>query len=83
MYEYILVFRRIKKSANDTSTIKVQSNEKKRPVRKHDITGIILANQWDENGNVIGVSAYTDQEEVYIEEEPCFIAPVHRNYQCG
>ena len=31
-----------------------------------DITGIILANQWDENGNVIGVSVYTDQEEIYI-----------------
>ena len=31
-----------------------------------DITGIILANQWDENGNVIGVSVYTDREEIYI-----------------
>ena len=40
--------------------------EKKRPVRQNDITGIILANQWDENGNVIGVSVYTDREEVYI-----------------
>ena len=40
--------------------------EQKRPVRQHDITGIILANQWDENGNVIGVSVYTDREEIYI-----------------
>jgi len=31
-----------------------------------DITGIILANQWDENGNVIGVSIYADREEIYI-----------------
>ena len=34
--------------------------------RKMDITGIILANQWDENGNVIGVSIYTDREEIFI-----------------
>jgi len=40
--------------------------KKKRPVRQNDITGIILANQWDENGNVIGVSFYTDREEIYI-----------------
>jgi hypothetical protein len=40
--------------------------KKKRPVRQNDITGIILANQWDENGNVIGVSVYTDREEIYI-----------------
>ena len=40
--------------------------EKKRPVRQNDITGIILASQWDENGNVIGVSVYTDREEVYM-----------------
>ena len=31
-----------------------------------DITGIILANQWDENGKIIGVSIYTDREEIYI-----------------
>jgi hypothetical protein len=40
--------------------------KKKRPVKQNDITGIILANQWDENGNVIGVSVYTDCEEIYI-----------------
>ena len=38
----------------------------KRPAPQNDITGIILANQWDENGNVIGVSVYTDREEIYI-----------------
>ena len=38
----------------------------KRPPPQNDITGIILANQWDENGNVIGVSFYTDREEIYI-----------------
>jgi hypothetical protein len=40
--------------------------KKKEPSPQMDITGIILANQWDENGNVIGVSVYTDQEEIYI-----------------
>ena len=40
--------------------------EKKRPASQKDITGIILANQWDENGNVIGISVYTDREEIYI-----------------
>ena len=37
-----------------------------RPALQNDITGIILANQWDENGNVIGVSIYTDREQVYV-----------------
>ena len=39
--------------------------KKKRSVPQIDITGLILANQWDEKGNVIGVSVYTDQEEIY------------------
>ena len=38
----------------------------KRPAPQNDITGIILANQWDEDGNVIGVSVYTNLEEIYI-----------------
>ena len=38
----------------------------KRPAQQNNITGIILANQWDENGNIIGVSLYTDREEIYI-----------------
>ena len=40
--------------------------KKKRPGPQNDITGIILPNQWDEDGNVIGVSVYTDREEIYI-----------------
>ena len=40
--------------------------KKKRPAPQNDISGIILANQWDGNGNVIGVSIYTDREEIYI-----------------
>jgi len=44
----------------------VQPNEKRRPAPQNAITGIILPNQWDEDGNVIGVSVYTDREEIYI-----------------
>jgi len=33
---------------------------------QNNIAGIILADKWDEYGNVIGVSVYTDQEEIYI-----------------
>ena len=40
--------------------------KKKKSDQQDDITGIILANQWDENGNVIGVSVYTDREQVYV-----------------
>ena len=40
--------------------------KKQRPDPHNDLTGIILANQWDEIGNVIGVSLYTDREEIYI-----------------
>ena len=44
----------------------VQPNKKKRPAPQNAIAGIILPNQWDEDGNVIGVSIYTDREEIYI-----------------
>ena len=40
--------------------------KKKRPGPQNDITGIILPNKWDEDGNVIGISIYTDREEIYI-----------------
>ena len=40
--------------------------KKKRPASQYDITGIIIANKWDENGNVIGVSVYTEREEIFI-----------------
>ena len=39
--------------------------KKKKPDPLGGIAGIILANRWDENGNVIGVSLYTDREENY------------------
>lgn len=40
--------------------------KKKRPAPKNDITGIILANQWDDKGNVIGIALHTDQEDIYL-----------------
>jgi hypothetical protein len=40
--------------------------KKERPILPKGITGIVLANKWDENGNIIGVSLYTDREEIYI-----------------
>ena len=40
--------------------------KKRRFVSQSGITGIILANQWDEIGRIIGVSLYTDQEEIYF-----------------
>ena len=40
--------------------------KKKRPGPQNDITGIILADQWDENGKVIGIAVHIDQEEIYI-----------------
>jgi len=40
--------------------------KKNRSASHYEISGIILANSWDENGNVTGVSVYTDREEIYI-----------------
>ena len=40
--------------------------KKRESAPQRGITGIILATQWDNVGNVTGVSLYTDQEEIYI-----------------
>jgi hypothetical protein len=39
--------------------------KKRKSVPQRGITGIILANQWDEIGSITGVSLYTNQEEIY------------------
>lgn len=31
-----------------------------------DVTGIIMPNNWDENGRVIQIAIYTNEEEVYL-----------------
>ncbi|MEJ2167282.1 MAG: hypothetical protein P8X90_17275 [Desulfobacterales bacterium] len=33
-----------------------------------EITGIVMPNNWDKNGNVIQVAIYTNAEEVYLVE---------------
>ena len=43
--------------------------KKKRSVHYDIITGMILASQWDESGNIIGVSVYTDREEIYVVDQ--------------
>jgi hypothetical protein len=32
---------------------------------KDIVKGIVIANGWDEDGNVIGVAIYSDNEEIY------------------
>lgn len=29
------------------------------------VTGIVIANQWDKDGNIVGLSIYTDNEDVF------------------
>ena len=33
-----------------------------------EVTGIIMPNNWDNNGNVIQIAIYTNSEEVYLVE---------------
>jgi hypothetical protein len=33
-----------------------------------EVTGIIMPNNWDKNGNVIQIAIYTNEEEVYLVE---------------
>ena len=33
------------------------------------ITGIIIPNNWDENGRIIGIALYTNTEEIYAVEQ--------------
>jgi hypothetical protein len=40
--------------------------KKRKSVPQSGITGIILANQWNEIGSITGVSLYTNQEEIYV-----------------
>jgi len=37
--------------------------------QKINITGIIMSNNWDENGKVIEIALYTDKEEIYTLED--------------
>jgi hypothetical protein len=33
---------------------------------EYSVTGIIIANEWDINGNVTNVAIYADDEEIYM-----------------
>ncbi len=33
-----------------------------------DVTGIIIPNNWDENGKVVQIAIYTNKEDVYLVE---------------
>ena len=37
-------------------------------VRNTDVIGIIIPNNWDENGRVVQIAIYTDTEDVYLIE---------------
>jgi hypothetical protein len=37
-------------------------------VRNTDVIGIIIPNNWDENGRVVQIAIYTDTEDVYLVE---------------
>ena len=41
---------------------------KKKTAGNLDIAGLIIANKWDQKGNVIGVAIHTDKEEIYLVE---------------
>ena len=47
--------------------------------QKLDIAGVIMPNNWDENGRIIEVALYTDTEEVYP-VEPGSIAQTLMNF---
>ena len=36
--------------------------------RNTDVIGIIIPNNWDENGRVVQIAIYTDTEDVYLVE---------------
>ena len=42
------------------------------------ITGIIMPNNWDENGKVIEIALYTDNEEIYALEDNCLTGELFR-----
>jgi len=39
---------------------------KENTANEYSVTGIILANGWDENGNITEVAIFSDNEEIYL-----------------
>jgi len=45
---------------------------KAKPGSRNVVVGIVIANGWDEDGNVTGVAIYSDNEEIYpIDQSEC------------
>ena len=40
--------------------------KKIKPMHENPVTGIIIANEWDGDGNVTDVAIYADNEEIYL-----------------
>ena len=40
--------------------------QKKKTVRKNAIEGLVIANQWDEEGEIAGIAIHTNKEEIYL-----------------
>ena len=40
--------------------------KKSKTTYEYPVTGIIIANEWDMNGNVTEVAIYADNEEIYL-----------------
>jgi hypothetical protein len=45
---------------------KLYQMRKKKKGYMEPIIGIIIANEWDTNGNITGVAIYSDNEEIYF-----------------
>lgn len=39
---------------------------KNHAIGRNDVVGLIIPNQWDENGKVIGIAIHSDREEVFL-----------------
>jgi hypothetical protein len=39
---------------------------KKKAIGMYGVEGLVIANQWDENGKIIGIAIHTNKEEVYL-----------------
>jgi len=39
---------------------------KEKAISMNGVEGLIIPNQWDENGKIIGIAIHTNKEEVYL-----------------
>jgi hypothetical protein len=38
----------------------------KKMISKNSVEGLLIPNNWDENGKIIGIALHTNKEEVYL-----------------